>query len=576
MKGKVSKIAVAALISACAALGHAAAIDLEGYTDSKTVTPGVWNTNFKESLAYAEANGIPVVMILAAQGCSFGNTAIQALNTQALKDWFARKKPVMIYLHPTQAMMRDIVAKESASQYKDLYEGCKWVRGGTGILDYPFFRVYWPGKNITKSFVGRNKKIPVTTPAGSGYEDIAGQLLGTFEKYLGAYVPGSVTPVTPVTPDPPAPPAPVSDIVDLSTLSASQAKAINAYLCKSSTGTLPLFASVDGAGVPVGTLTVKQTTKNKLTVTFAGTESKKLTVSTVWEKINRKTGEVTCSYSKSGTTLLLSLSAVGELSVTLDPASGYSYYPGELTGASAPAMSAADAAKFVGPWTAVLVSSDAEAGSGVMTFTVAKNGKVSWSGFLPDGTKVAGSSALSRAVGGASFVASKRTSKDYFAAVFCIAAETCKVALAEDSAAVLLHRDSAKAEPVESAFGAYGGAFVKNATPLAICQNRGTGSSLELVIDGEDVADITATASAFKFARGELTSFSYAKATGIFTVKAKFSVEGIPVTGTGKGVVLMTGSEDEPIGSGSFYGTVRINGKAVPYTLPLTLVPSEM
>ena len=167
---------------------------VDGYTDSETITPGVWNTNFALSLDYAEKNHIPVLMYYGSTGCGFCSTMVNAINLDVVKDWIAKKPIVLIYKHPTPAMIDSVLKASSAEQcvYPDLWDSRVWVKGGESITDYPFMRCYWKksdGSVVTDSFVGRNQAMPVKSPTGATADKIAAQLVGTLDKYFGSYSP---------------------------------------------------------------------------------------------------------------------------------------------------------------------------------------------------------------------------------------------------------------------------------------------------------------------------------------------------------------------------------------------------
>lgn len=343
----------------------------------------------------------------------------------------------------------------------------------------------------------------------------------------------------------------------------AEAVAANGNVYAQRTFVVPLRTATDGGSVVAGTLTVKQTSGNKLSATYAGTASKGQTLTGSWNELNLMTGVATTVLAKGGTTLALALDASGKLSAELVQPSGSSPLGETLVGEGAEGLASKDAAAFVGLYTVTLPDVSKVAGTAVLSLNVAKSGKVSWSGYLPNGTRISGSSSLTaKADGSAGLAVCKRTSKDFFAAEFVLAPNAAETWGAEGEMGTVAAPDGVHACHLgaegQTLFEVYGGYWQKNATPLGICEMFGLSPTIDFCVAGEAVGQVLATKGGFSFARGgAVTSFSFTKSTGLFSGKA--TVNG--VKGTFRGVLLpgwidcgCTGEPvvERPYGSGSF------------------------
>ena len=112
------------------------------WSTSKTIEPGVWNSNFDTAKAYAAENGLPLIAVWSKVGCHYCNIFDGHLENEAFKAWAAETGMVMIYL--------------KASKDGDFKAARDWIRGS--YTGFPFIRVYWEKKGEpTKSdrFMGR-------------------------------------------------------------------------------------------------------------------------------------------------------------------------------------------------------------------------------------------------------------------------------------------------------------------------------------------------------------------------------------------------------------------------------------
>lgn len=168
---------------------------IEGATDSKVITPGVWNTNFTEALDYATKNHIPVLMYYGSTGCGYCSTMCSAINLPLFKDWIAEKPIVLIYKHPTPEQISMVLKASSAEKCADpdLYRARMWVKDtSASIPDYPRLRCWWEeegGAVHNASFCGRDQSMPVKKPQGSTTDKLAEKLVATLNLYFSGYEP---------------------------------------------------------------------------------------------------------------------------------------------------------------------------------------------------------------------------------------------------------------------------------------------------------------------------------------------------------------------------------------------------
>lgn len=71
----------------------------QALTTSTKVTPGVWCTDMRKAIAYAEENNMPLFAFYGVTGCAYCNKAIAMMEGSEFKAWQAKRKIVMLYLH---------------------------------------------------------------------------------------------------------------------------------------------------------------------------------------------------------------------------------------------------------------------------------------------------------------------------------------------------------------------------------------------------------------------------------------------------------------------------------------------
>ena len=128
------------VLAALAGLGWAAA------ASAADVVLGQWNEDFTNSLAYAEANGVPLVVFWGHLGCSHCNWFKNNVkDSPALASWLAEHPVVMVFKDDEKwntskyARVADWLATCSAD-YRGAYE---WIGSIKSVSSFPKIGVYW-------------------------------------------------------------------------------------------------------------------------------------------------------------------------------------------------------------------------------------------------------------------------------------------------------------------------------------------------------------------------------------------------------------------------------------------------
>ncbi len=387
---------------------------------------------------------------------------------------------------------------------------------------------------------------------------------------------------------------------------------VNPYLSAARYTAVPL---VTEDGILAGTLTFSMTARNKVSAKYAGA-GKALSFSSAWMEISDE-GTVSLAKTVKGVTLDLRMDADGTVIATLDGVdSTYSDFAGDGTiSLSGSAKLATDFTPYAGSYTVVLPSEVEEAsGTGyiMLKFTAkssVEKGRVSFSGLLPNGQSISGSSYLSLdpdEAGYALLPVFKSTSKDLFSALLRIQAdgaslyaddETVRVVLAEEGVAPYW-RHTENGFSYSGTLNAYGGWYPQKTTVpewLAIFEEQTHPFSLVFQVPESGVesevhgalAEVpTATVEADdrkNLVISEKTGYvtvSFNKTSGLFSGKAKLVFEdGKTVTGTYKGLLtpgwLDCGCGDDrvvlPFGSGTLYYADKVGGRSVKRSIAVEL-----
>jgi len=166
------------LVAAVAALTSA-------FSANAAVTPGKWNTNFTESLAYAEANNIPIVLVWGNTSCSYCNKLHAVLEDDAIMDW-AKEHPIMM-VERHEAYQEDF-SKYSAD-HQAAYNWTKTLEDIPKSYGNPRVGVYWKKADGTVAcstgYPGRDGKMPATSGT------LAQQFADSLDLLVGDYPSGS-------------------------------------------------------------------------------------------------------------------------------------------------------------------------------------------------------------------------------------------------------------------------------------------------------------------------------------------------------------------------------------------------
>ena len=170
---------------ACVAL---LAIGISGALQAEVVA-GAWNSEFTDSLARAEANHVPLVLIWGTKGCTYCNQLWTAAQNSDVTAWMADHPAYFVHKQDniTSADRSTwLPDNRAAADWIDSFsdETGKTIHGKPG-WSFPVLAVYWPQKNgtVRKAFVtGRSGSMP---PVTSG--TLVKQLLGFLDDQLGDF-----------------------------------------------------------------------------------------------------------------------------------------------------------------------------------------------------------------------------------------------------------------------------------------------------------------------------------------------------------------------------------------------------
>lgn len=170
---------------ACVAL---LAIWISGALQAEVVA-GTWNGEFGDSLALAEANHVPLVLIWGTKGCTYCNQLWTAAQNSDVTAWMADH--LAYFVHKQD----NITSADRSTWLPDNRAAADWIdsfSGETGKTihgkpgwSFPVLAVYWPQKNgmVRKAFVtGRSGSMP---PVTSG--TLVKQFLGFLDDQLGDF-----------------------------------------------------------------------------------------------------------------------------------------------------------------------------------------------------------------------------------------------------------------------------------------------------------------------------------------------------------------------------------------------------
>ena len=140
------------------------------------VTPGAVNTDFAASLAYAEANYIPIVVVWGNTSCPHcQNMAKVVEDSAAFKAYLSEHPIIVVHKH-----------EEYGSKNSDYLAAKDWIKSIKRLTSYPFVGLMWQkqdGTRIEAAFSGVEGAMSATTPK----RDLAGQFINSLAMHFGDY-----------------------------------------------------------------------------------------------------------------------------------------------------------------------------------------------------------------------------------------------------------------------------------------------------------------------------------------------------------------------------------------------------
>lgn len=164
----------------------AAAVAVAGLVvHAETVTPGVWCTDLSAAKSYAVKNKMPLFCFYGVNGCTYCSKGFSAINSATFKNWMAKRKIVMLQLHPDSWTYGDAWVFASNDYQADEFPAC---------------RVWWPKTGskssgvVGRAFVGRLNNSYLKTFSGTRLED---KLISAIESFIGSWSAPAVAPAAP-------------------------------------------------------------------------------------------------------------------------------------------------------------------------------------------------------------------------------------------------------------------------------------------------------------------------------------------------------------------------------------------
>lgn len=133
-------------------------------SSSSVATPGVWNSNFGISKAYADANHVPMLVFWGSTSCPKCRSLKSAIENADFITWQNEQKLVMVLVENTP---------------DDDAKACKAFAKNSS-LEWPYIAVYWNKSNgqvVKQVFTGRSGTMP-----GSG-STLQAKLMSSVEMY---------------------------------------------------------------------------------------------------------------------------------------------------------------------------------------------------------------------------------------------------------------------------------------------------------------------------------------------------------------------------------------------------------
>lgn len=155
---------------AAAVVWGAAVQAADPMNSQKAVEPGVWSSDYTAAKAYADAEGVPMLIFWANPGCSVCEKMEAACRTAEFRAWQAERRFVMVFSYGDTAVKK-IVQNPSR--------------------EYPYMMIYWSkagSEVLQEKFSGKAGRIPA--PAVSS-DPLQKQLMDVMDFYTAGWDPDS-------------------------------------------------------------------------------------------------------------------------------------------------------------------------------------------------------------------------------------------------------------------------------------------------------------------------------------------------------------------------------------------------
>lgn len=145
---------------------------------------GEWNAEFSNSLARAEAECIPLVVVWGNLSCHYCNQLQAAIATKPVCDFVAAHPALYVSKHV------EYKGEEYLDPDSDYNVAKNWIHAvNPSLKDNPMVAFYWKkadGTVLQQAFLGRTGAMPSKKPIS----DLAGQFAASLELLMGVYRPG--------------------------------------------------------------------------------------------------------------------------------------------------------------------------------------------------------------------------------------------------------------------------------------------------------------------------------------------------------------------------------------------------
>ena len=145
---------------------------------------GAWNDEFSNSLAKAESENVPIVVIWGNQSCHYCNQLHEVLENPGVLSFMENHPALYVSLHVPYK------GEEYLNPDSDYNQAKAWIATIDPTLgENPRVAVWWKksdGTVVEQAFAGRTGMMPTKKPAGN----LAGQFVASLEQLIGGYQEG--------------------------------------------------------------------------------------------------------------------------------------------------------------------------------------------------------------------------------------------------------------------------------------------------------------------------------------------------------------------------------------------------